>query len=89
MGSKSGTRAMCFFLEHMGEHAFEIRSSNSQMLFLADMLSKMKHDTPLSSRIAEVHNSNSLFTCALGRASTISAAGLSTTTSWRLSLPCT
>ena len=25
------------------------------MLFLANMLSKMKHNTPLGSRIAEVH----------------------------------
>jgi type I restriction enzyme M protein len=32
------------------------------MLFLANMLSKMKHDTPLGSRIAEVHNGSSLFT---------------------------
>jgi hypothetical protein len=26
------------------------------MLFLANMLSKMKHNTPLGSRIAELHN---------------------------------
>jgi len=32
------------------------------MLFLANMLSKMKHGTPLGSRIAEVHNGSSLFT---------------------------
>jgi type I restriction enzyme M protein len=32
------------------------------MLFLANMLSKMKHNTPLGSRIAEVHNGSSLFT---------------------------
>ena len=32
------------------------RSSDRQMLFLANMLSKMKHNTPLGSRIAEVHN---------------------------------
>jgi hypothetical protein len=31
------------------------------MLFLANMLSKMKHNTPLGSRIAEVHNGSSLF----------------------------
>jgi len=32
------------------------------MLFLANMLSKMKTSTPLGSRIAEVHNGSSLFT---------------------------
>ena len=37
------------------------------MLFLANMLSKMKHDTPLGSRIAEVHNGSSLFTGDAGQ----------------------
>ena len=32
------------------------------MLFLANLLSKMKHSTNLGSRIAEVHNGSSLFT---------------------------
>ena len=32
------------------------------MLFLANMASKMKHDSPQGSRIAEVHNGSSLFT---------------------------
>ncbi|MEN6499997.1 MAG: N-6 DNA methylase, partial [Rectinema sp.] len=35
--------------------------------FLVNMLSKMKHDTPLSSRIAEVHNGSSLFTGDAGQ----------------------
>src|SRR6202011_3632263 len=37
------------------------RSSDGQMLFLANMLSKMKRGTTLGSRIAEVHNGSSLF----------------------------
>src|SRR5687767_5667527 len=37
------------------------------MLFLANMLSKMKHNTPLGSRIAEVHNGSSLFTGDAGQ----------------------
>ena len=37
------------------------------MLFLANMLSKMKRDTPLGSRIAEVHNGSSLFTGDAGQ----------------------
>ena len=41
--------------------------SDGQMLFLANMLSKMKRDTPLGSRIAEVHNGSSLFTGDAGQ----------------------
>ena len=37
------------------------------MLFLANKLSKMKQDTPLGSRIAEVHNGSSLFTGDAGQ----------------------
>jgi type I restriction enzyme M protein len=37
------------------------------MMFLANMLSKMKHDTPVGSRIAEVHNGSSLFTGDAGQ----------------------
>jgi len=37
------------------------------MLFLANMLSKMKHSTPSGSRIAEVHNGSSLFTGDAGQ----------------------
>lgn len=40
------------------------RSSDGQLLFLMDMVSKMKRleDSPLGSRIASVHNGSSLFT---------------------------
>lgn len=38
------------------------RSSDGQLLFLLNNVSKMKKDTPLGSRIAEVHNGSSLFT---------------------------
>ncbi len=37
------------------------------MLFLANMLSKMNHKSPLGSRIAEVHNGSSLFTGDAGQ----------------------
>ena len=37
------------------------------MLFLANMLSKMKQGTPLGSRIAEVHNGSALFTGNAGQ----------------------
>ena len=38
------------------------RSSDGQLLFLLNNVSKMKKDTPLGSRIAEVHNGSSIFT---------------------------
>jgi type I restriction enzyme M protein len=37
------------------------------MLFLANLISKMKSGTPLGSRIAEVHNGSSLFTGDAGQ----------------------
>lgn len=36
--------------------------SDGQLLFLMNMISKMKHNTELGSRIASVHNGSSLFT---------------------------
>ena len=36
--------------------------SDGQLLFLMNMVSKMKHDTELGSRIATVHNGSALFT---------------------------
>ena len=38
------------------------RVSDGQLLFLSNMISKMKHDTALGSRIAIVHNGSALFT---------------------------
>ena len=43
------------------------RTSDGQMLFLANMASKMNHDSPLGSRVAEVHNGSSLFTGDAGQ----------------------
>jgi len=64
MGGKGSMRDPRFMIEHAGdpEYSLVTRSSDGQMLFLANMLSKMKHNTPLGSRIAEVHNGSSLFT---------------------------
>lgn len=64
MGGKSGMRDPRFVIEHAGdaEYSLVTRSSDGQMLFLANMLSKMKHNTPIGSRIASVHNGSSLFT---------------------------
>ena len=69
MGGKAGLSDPRFVVEHDGnpEHSLITRSSDGQMMFLANMLSKMKHDTPLGSRIAEVHNGSSLFTGDAGQ----------------------
>lgn len=64
MGGRGGIRDPRFVIEHAGdpEYSLVTRSSDGQMLFLANLLSKMKHNTSLGSRIAEVHNGSSLFT---------------------------
>jgi type I restriction enzyme M protein len=69
MGGKGGIKDRRFVIEHAGdpEYSLVTRSSDGQMLFLANMLSKMKHGTKLGSRIAEVHNGSSLFTGDAGQ----------------------
>ena len=69
MGGKNDMRDPRFVIEHAGDPAYSLvtRSSDGQMLFLANKLSKMKQDTPLGSRIAEVHNGSSLFTGDAGQ----------------------
>ena len=69
MGGKKDMRDPRFVIEHRGdpEYSLVTRSSDGQMLFLANKLSKMKQDTPLGSRIAEVHNGSSLFTGDAGQ----------------------
>ena len=69
MGGKKDMRDPRFVIEHAGdpEYSLVTRSSDGQMLFLANKLSKMKRHTPLGSRIAEVHNGSSLFTGDAGQ----------------------
>lgn len=50
------------YLEDESQLAMIPRVSDGQLLFLLNNVAKMKHDTPLGSRIAEVHNGSSLFT---------------------------
>ena len=68
-GSKKDIKDPRFVIQHDDDPEYSLitRSSDGQMLFLANMLSKMKHDTPLGSRIAEVHNGSSLFTGDAGQ----------------------
>ena len=69
MGGKRDMRDPRFVIEHAGdpEYSLVTRSSDGQMLFLANKLSKMKQSTELGSRIAEVHNGSSLFTGDAGQ----------------------
>ncbi len=69
MGGKGDIKDPRFIIEHAGDPEYSLitRSSDGQMMFLVNMLSKMKHGTPLGSRIAEVHNGSSLFTGDAGQ----------------------
>jgi type I restriction enzyme M protein len=69
LGGKSGIRDPRFVVTHDGDPEFSLitRSSDGQLLFLANLVSKMKHGTKLGSRIAEVHNGSSLFTGDAGQ----------------------
>jgi len=68
MGGKDGMRDPRFKVMHGGEElSLVTRSSDGQMLFLANMASKMNGKSALGSRIAEVHNGSSLFTGDAGQ----------------------
>ena len=68
LGGKDGMRDPRFKVMHQGEElSLVTRSSDGQMLFLANMASKMNHSSALGSRIAEVHNGSSLFTGDAGQ----------------------
>ncbi len=69
MGGKDELKDPRFIVQHDGDPEFKLvpRSSDGQLLFLVNKLAKMKHKTPLGSRIAEVHNGSSLFTGDAGQ----------------------
>jgi type I restriction enzyme M protein len=68
MGGKEDMRDSRFKVIHQGEElSLVTRSSDGQMLFLANMASKMNFGTAFGSRIAEVHNGSSLFTGDAGQ----------------------
>jgi type I restriction enzyme M protein len=68
MGGKDGIKDPRFVVQHNGEELSLItRSSDGQLLFLVNLLSKMKQETRLGSRVAEVHNGSSLFTGDAGQ----------------------
>ncbi len=69
LGGKKGMRDGRFVVQHGDDPDFSLvtRTSDGQLMFLANKLAKMKHDTPLGSRIAEVHNGSALFTGDAGQ----------------------
>lgn len=51
--------------QNIKDHRFQVglpSISDGQLLFLVNMISKMKHNTEIGSRIATVHNGSALFT---------------------------
>lgn len=64
LGGKKDLSDPRFIVEHAGDPEFSLvpRSSDGQLLFLVNMLHKMRHDSELGSRIASVHNGSALFT---------------------------
>ena len=69
MGGKDGFQDPRFVVSHAGipDLSLVTRSSDGQLMFLVNMLAKMKQNTPLGSRIAEVHNGSALFTGDAGQ----------------------
>jgi type I restriction enzyme M protein len=68
LGGKDKMRDPRFKVMHRDEElSLVTRSSDGQLLFLANMASKMNHKSALGSRVAEVHNGSSLFTGDAGQ----------------------
>jgi len=69
MGGKGDMKDPRFVVEHADVPDFNLitRSSDGQLMFLVNKLAKMKQNTLLGSRIAEVHNGSSLFTGDAGQ----------------------
>lgn len=69
LGGKKNISDPRFVVQHAGDPEFKLitRSSDGQLMFMVNMLSKMKHNTKLGSRIATIHNGSSLFTGDAGQ----------------------
>lgn len=69
MGGKKGVKDPRFMITYNSDSEYSLltRTSDGQLLFLANLVSKMKQNTKLGSRIAEVHNGSSLFTGDAGQ----------------------
>ncbi|WP_419604930.1 type I restriction-modification system subunit M [Thiolapillus sp.] len=69
LGGKADIKDPRFVTQHGDDPEYKMitRSSDGQLMFLVNKLSKMKHTTRLGSHIAEVHNGSSLFTGDAGQ----------------------
>ncbi len=69
LGGKKGIQDPRFVVAHGDNPEMNLitRTSDGQLMFLVNKLHKMKQDTPLGSRIAEVHNGSALFTGDAGQ----------------------
>ena len=69
MGGKKEFNDSRFIVRHGDDPEFKLitRSSDGQLMFQVNKLQKMKHNTPLGSRIALVHNGSALFTGDAGQ----------------------
>ena len=69
LGGKGEIKDSRFITQHGDDPEYKMitRSSDGQLMFLVNKLSKMKHTTRVGSRIAEVHNGSSLFTGDAGQ----------------------
>lgn len=69
MGGKEEMNDPRFLTQYGGDPAYSMltRSSDGQLMFLVNKLSKMKQNTVLGSRIAQVHNGSALFTGDAGQ----------------------
>jgi type I restriction enzyme M protein len=69
MGGSKNIRDPRFLVEHASDPDYSLvtRSSDGQMMFMANLIAKMKDNTQLGSRIAEIHNGSSLFTGDAGQ----------------------
>jgi type I restriction enzyme M protein len=69
MGGKKGIIDSRFIIPYEKDAEFNMipRTSDGQLLFLLNNISKMKKNSPTGSRIVEVHNGSSLFTGEAGQ----------------------
>ncbi len=68
-GKKKDVRDPRFIVSHDGNPELKLitRTSDGQLMFLVNKLSKMKQGSKLGSRIAQVHNGSALFTGDAGQ----------------------
>ena len=90
MGGKKGIKDPRFVIEHAGDPEYSLitRSSDGQLLFLVNMVSKMKHSTPWVAGSPRFTTDRRSSRATRARARATSGAGSSRTTGSKRSSPC-